>query len=208
MISFIYFDLGGVVLKDFSASNKWDLLRKDLGISDEDRDKFNNLWRNYEKEICTILPVYDMIPILEKEFHVTISRNHSILDNFVKYFEKNESIWPVIDEVKRYYRVGLLTSMYVGMLDEILKVDILPHVVWDRIIDSSIVGFAKPDKRIFEIAQKETQLNSESILFVENNRNNIDVAKTLGWKTFFYDSSDYDLSSKHLYDYVRQELKD
>lgn len=206
MISFIYFDVGGVVVKDFSASNKWDLLRRDLGISDNDKERFNILWRDHEKEICTKLPVEDMIPLLEKEFGVVIPKSHSILKNFVKYFERNESIWPVIDQIKAKYKIGLLTSMYAGMFDEILKKNILPSTVWNTIIDSSLVGFAKPDKRIFEIAQEKVQVSPQKILFVENSKINIDAAKKLDWQTFWYDSADYAGSSQKLKEYIEMSV--
>lgn len=203
MIDFVYFDVGGVVVKDFSASSKWDLLRQDVGIENKDKKKFDAIWRDYEKEICTSLPVDNMIPLLEKEFAVHIPKGHSILGNFVKYFEKNGSIWPIVEEMSKTVKIGLLTSMYVGMFKEIIKKDILPHIVWNTIIDSSVVGFAKPDRKIFEIAEEEAQVKPASILFVENNQHNIEVAKSLGWQTFFYDSADYEKSSKELEEFAK-----
>ncbi|HEX7042460.1 MAG TPA: HAD-IA family hydrolase [Patescibacteria group bacterium] len=198
MISFVYFDVGGVVVRDFSASNKWDMLRSDLGIKDIDTKRFSEIWREYEKEICTSLPVDKMKPILEKEFGVVIPPHHSLLNNFIKYFDKNESIWKVVDAAKSKYKIGLLTSMYVGMFGKILEKDILPHVVWDAVIDSSIVGFAKPDIEIYEAAQKESGVDAKEILFIDNNMHNIFPAEKLGWQTFFYDSKDYEASSKKL----------
>ncbi len=205
MISFVYFDVGGVVLKDFSASNKWDLLRKDLGISDDNKAAFANLWRRYEREICTTKNVESMIPLLEEECYAAISNSHSLLENFIKYFEKNESMWRTIGEVKAHCRIGLLTNMYVGMFDEISKANILPPVSWDVIIDSSVVKAAKPDKKIFEIAQEKAQVSANTILFVENTMKNIEVAHELGWQTFFYDSSDYRGSSQKLHEYFLRD---
>ena len=31
-LSFIYFDVGGVVIQDFSGTNKWSQLKRELGI--------------------------------------------------------------------------------------------------------------------------------------------------------------------------------
>src|SRR6185437_2832167 len=141
MIRFIYFDLGGVVVRDFSASNKWDLIRKDLGISEEDAESFQTFWRVHEREICTTTTLDAMVPILERECHATIPKDYPLLGNFVKYFDKNESIWEVLQEIKEHKKIGLLTSMYVGMFDAISAKEILPNIAWDIIVDSSIVGY-------------------------------------------------------------------
>ena len=34
MISFVYFDVGGVVILDFSGTNKWEMVKKEWGITD------------------------------------------------------------------------------------------------------------------------------------------------------------------------------
>jgi|TARA_Y100000310_G_C20153683_1_gene565933 hypothetical protein len=35
MNRFIYFDVGGVVIRDFSGTNKWEELRRSIGIKPE-----------------------------------------------------------------------------------------------------------------------------------------------------------------------------
>lgn len=32
MIKFVYFDIGGVVVKDFSGNNKWNEMKKFMGV--------------------------------------------------------------------------------------------------------------------------------------------------------------------------------
>ena len=46
-IKFIYFDIGGVLLLDFSKTNKWLEMRRDLGISPDLDSQFEgNLAKN------------------------------------------------------------------------------------------------------------------------------------------------------------------
>lgn len=40
-IKFIYFDVGGVVILDYSKTNKWNEMLTDLGIPEELKPKFN-----------------------------------------------------------------------------------------------------------------------------------------------------------------------
>ncbi|MBI5613876.1 hypothetical protein HY947_03040, partial [Candidatus Gottesmanbacteria bacterium] len=70
------------------------------------------------------------------------------LDEFVNRFEKNQSIWPVLESIHKTYRMGLLTNVYPRMLDEIKNRDILPPIQWDVVVDSSIVGYQKPNPKI------------------------------------------------------------
>lgn len=168
MIKFVYFDVGGVVIKDFSKTNKWGELKKEKKINDPN---FDTWFDELENELC----------LGKATFDGTILN----LNDFVSRFEVNKSIWPAIDMTKIKYKVGLLTNMYPGMLDAIKAKGILPDINWDVIIDSSVVGMKKPDRNIFELAQKEAGVEASEILFVENSQKNID-------------SSDYVLSTQKL----------
>ncbi len=168
MIKFVYFDVGGTVIKDFSGTN-------------------NN---EHDLEICC-----NKFPI---EFSAVLE--------IVKKFERNESIWSVIQEVIKYFRIGLLTNMYPGMLLEIKKQELLPDVKWDLIIDSSIEGFAKPGQEIYEIARAKAGVAVNELLFIDNTVTNTEMAKKLGWQTFLYDSRDYEQSSKNLLEYIQREF--
>jgi hypothetical protein len=52
MISFFYFDVGGVVIKDFSATNKWGAMLADMGVTPEKMSQFDQLWDQHQKEVC------------------------------------------------------------------------------------------------------------------------------------------------------------
>ena len=189
MISFVYFDCGGVVIRDFSGTDKWEELRTSIGITPKNRATFDALWVRYQDRLGTDFDVDWYIPEIEKECGISFPKNFSLLDEFVNRFERNESIWPVLEKIHTTYRIGLLTNMYLRMFDAIKKRDILPSIEWDVIVDSSIVGYQKPDPKIFDIAQKRSGIENDQILFVENSIEHIEAAKAYGWKTFHYDST-------------------
>lgn len=199
MIKFVYFDLGGVVIRDFTKSNKWHELEEEIGIPLEDIEKFKKFWDQYEPELCTGKNTETLIPLIEKQFGVKIPKKYSLMiDGFVKRFQANKSIWPIINDFHKQCRVGLLTNMYPGMLSEIKKHDLLPKVSWDIIIDSSIVKLQKPDPKIFALAEQKAGVSGNEILFIENTPNNIRAAKKIGWQTYLYDFSDPSKSNPHL----------
>lgn len=203
MIKFIYFDVGGVAIKDFSATDKWQKMKKDIGVKPECDKEFDNLFDEYESKMCMGQDSETLIPIIEKGFDIKFPNNYSLLKDFVNRFEKNESIWLAIKEAKNKSKIGLLTNMYPGMLGLIRERGLAPSVEWDLVIDSSVEGMAKPQEEIYNLAQKRAQVDASEILFIENTQENITAAERLGWQTFFYDSKDYNLSSANLEKYLK-----
>jgi FMN phosphatase YigB (HAD superfamily) len=190
MIKFVYFDVGGVVIRDYTGTGNWDILKRELGIMPERFGEFDRFWAKYNREICLTRPVDALIPLIESQYQVEIPRDYSLLkDGFVSRFEKNPLIWPVIDQIRQKAKIGLLTDMYPGMFTEIKKRNLLPKISWDVILDSSKAGFKKPDRELFELAEKKSSFSGKQILFVENTRANIDAASQFNWQTYFYDST-------------------
>jgi len=204
MISFVYFDVGGVVVKDFSGTNKWAQMKHDIGIKSENEKEFDQFYDKYEKEVHVGRDVDTLIPLIIKKFHINFSPNYSMQADFINRFEKNESILPVIEKIKQNCRVGLLTNMYPGMLSAMIKKRLTPPIEWDVIIDSTIEDCQKPGLDIFKLAEQKSNSKKENILFVDNTVENIDVAKDFGWQTFLYNPVDHKKSCSDLLDYYNR----
>ena len=63
----------------------------------------------------------------------------------------------------------------------------IPHVNFDVIIDSSVVGMVKPEPSIYQLAQDRSGVEGGEILFVDDLSSNIVAAKPLGWHTIWFD---------------------
>lgn len=207
VISFVYLDVGGVANIDFSGNTKWDELRAELGITPENRAAFDRIWDEYFPKVCIDYEINDLVPILRRELGLSLPDGYSLLDGFLKRFEPNPSIWPVTEAMKRQVPVGLLTNMYIGMFDAILKTGMLPPVKWDVVIDSSIEGCQKPEVEIFELAQAKAGVPAGQILFADNSREHVEAAAALGWQTFLYDSSNPQQSSNDLLEFFQAHLR-
>ncbi|MCL4393180.1 hypothetical protein M1145_03525 [Patescibacteria group bacterium] len=201
-ISFIYFDLGGVVIIDFSGNNKWNELKEKLKIPSSKSILFDKIFDEYEKQICTNMDIESMKGILNKELGINIPLTYSLLKEFVNRFEKNPSIWPIIKNIKKKYPIGLFTMMYPRMLNTIKESGIIPAIDWNITIDSSIVRYTKYDIEMFDIATKKANVPKKEILLIENSMKHIETAQNYGWQTFFYNPNDIDKSNTNLITYI------
>ncbi len=204
MIKFVYFDVGGVLIRDFSKSNKWNDLAREIGILEEKEKDFLNFWKSYEQKVSTGLNVDLLVPIIKKEFSSNFPKNYSLLkDGFVSRFDQNKTIWPLVKELKKTYKVGLLTNQYPDMFNLVNKNELLPDISWDVIIDSTIVKVRKPQPEIYKLAEKEAGYSGDEIFFIDNLQEHIDGAKKFGWQTFLYDPADTQKSTQELADKLK-----
>ena len=202
-ISFIYFDVGGVVIKDCSGSNKWEELLVRMGISEKDLDKVDEIYNRHKHEINTTFDIDELVPTLITELGISLPKDYSWLDDTVACFEQNKELWPLLHSLNGKVRLGLLTNMWVRMFYKIIKADLFPPMKWDVVVDSSKVLMYKPNSDIYRYAQMQTGVDPNEILFIDNTPKNLLEPKALGWTTFLYDSSNYDKANQDLQKYLQ-----
>lgn len=93
-------------------------------------------------------------------------------------------------ELKKRYKIGLLTNTMPGFLDLMFKRGLLPKLSFDAIVDSSVVGSVKPEDQIYRAAESAAEVSSGSIFLIDDSRANLTAAQKLGWRVFWFD--DYD----------------
>lgn len=208
MISFVYLDVGGVIVDDFSDNNKWQDLKQELGVDESKSAAFDKLWNQYAPELCINRDVESLLPIFIKELGLQLPVGYSLLSGFVDRFYANREIWPIIDFLKANTKVGLLTNMYPRMFAAIEKRKILPGAQWDQIIDSSLELLQKPDRKLFELAEKRADVPHDEILFIDNAPEHVAEAESFGWQTFLYNSSNHNAAVQELDKFLRlQEFR-
>lgn len=198
MIKFVYFDVGGVVIDDFSGNDGWSQLKAEIGVTTQMDEHFMAAWYPYEQEVVVGRDIETLLPIFKEKFGLPTNKDYSLLDGFVKRFKVNKPIWPIIEKVKQKHRVGLLTNMYPNMLDAIEQKNLLPDIAWDVVVDSSVEMLKKPDFKLYELAEQKAAAKGKELLFIDNNVGHLDAAKAFGWRVYHYDSSDHVQSSRKL----------
>jgi epoxide hydrolase-like predicted phosphatase len=94
----------------------------------------------------------------------------------------------VIKELKKNYKVGLLTNNIKEFIDRVLK-NYKIEDLFDAVIVSSEIGARKPDARIFFIALKKLSIKPEESIFVSDELSeDLIGAKGCGMKTVWLDS--------------------
>jgi len=178
-------------------------MKSDLGITKDNEKMFDLIWLKYRDKICIDCDIDTIVHELRKTINLSIPNEYSMLEDFVKRFDKNPYMWAAIEIVKQKFKIGLLTNMYPRMLELIQSSKLLPNISWNTIIDSSKVGYQKPDNKIFELAEKLSGVKPEEILFVENTSEHTEAAKQKGWNVFLYDDQNPKISSEKLLEILK-----
>jgi len=95
-------------------------------------------------------------------------------------------------EIKDKYKVGLLSNLGRGVIDDFIKHGFVPDVEYNSVIISADAGFTKPQKGIFEFAEKDSGFSGKEILFIDDLDVNVITAKDFGWNAIVYDQTNHD----------------
>lgn len=188
-IQFIYFDVGGVAMLDFSKTNKWHEMMHNLEIPERVMPMFTEVFKEHEPQICVGERLKIFVEDATKKLGIKFPKDYSMLEDFVSRFERNEFILKLIEKLSKDFKLGLLTNQYPDMLNMIFERDLIPKGKWDVIIDSSIEKVSKPDPQIYILSEKRAYVPPESILFIDNKAKLLEIPRQRGWKTFEYDPS-------------------
>lgn len=106
----------------------------------------------------------------------------------VPYCPDGEKVYPdaadVLRRLKNHYRLGILANQIDGINERLQQFEIAEF--FDVIISSFDYKLAKPDLRLFEIAEQKAQCNPSQIAMIGDRLDNdIVPAKAMGWKTIW-----------------------
>ena len=187
-------------MKDFTCSKRFFKLMKRFNVPKKYWKKAHKLYKKVNLDIDKgIYPTEYLKELFAKELKIQLPEQPSMLEEFVNLFKPNIPMHALVKLTACKTPVGLLTNMHIGMLDLIKKRQLIPNIRWKTVVDSSKLGTAKPEKKIFEIAIKKAKFPASEILFVDNKQENIEVAQELGMQTYLYDSCHYNKSAKDFY---------
>ena len=178
-IKAVIFDMGGVML-DWETPLK--RFCESIGI---DRD----LW---EGAFAKHRPIAALGRMSADEYFQTGLKELGLLNHWQKaravvpgQFIKIEETFSLIEELSGKYKLGILTNAFKGVNAEWDKIHPHRHH-FQSIIDSSEVGLAKPDKRIYRLILRQLEISASESLFVDDLIENIAAAENLGMKTVHF----------------------
>jgi putative hydrolase of the HAD superfamily len=120
-----------------------------------------------QEELFSVLSQMTKIPpdIIEREWfsYANINAEHV---NFLK-------------EISQNYQIGLLTNSPAPFVRSIMSENCL-NDLFDSIVVSSEVGYAKPEHRIYDIMLSQLSISPKDALMIDDNPDNISGAAAIG----------------------------
>ena len=208
-INVIVFDVGGVLSKDMIDTKLIDL----ADFYDLDVDALLGAKSQYRdpSDLGEISDQEFWIQILE-HFGVEATVEDSEIDSYIVLVEGTLDI---AKSLSKKYRKAILSndSKEMGALR---RKKFSFDEIFNPIVISGYLGVKKPDTRIYDILLEELGTSAEECLFIDNNMDNVDAARSLGIRTILFKSAeqlkkellelDIDVESKGTYGSVLPKI--
>lgn len=181
-VTFVYFDVNGCLVHFFHRA--FTKMAADLNVAPDAIEA--TFWR-LDADTCRgKLTVDEFNRHLAEKLNVPLER----VDWQRYYMETVEPVHEMkelLDWTSQHYRVGLLSNIMPGFIDELMRRGLIPKIDYAAIVDSSQVGSLKPEPRMYEVAAEKAAVAPQEILFVDDSRANIMAAERFGWHVLWFD---------------------
>ncbi len=195
-IKFIYFDINGCLVRFYHRA--FTAIAYETGISP---DSIETAFWQYNDAICTgKMSIADFNTAFAKDLGLESIDWQSY---YLAAVEPIPEMHELITWAAENYRVGLMSNIGAGFIDDMKAKKLIPDLNYDAIVDSSQVGFIKPDPKIYEIAESLAGVAGNEILLIDDTRANLMPAQHAGWHVMWF--NDYD--SAESTDRVRTALE-
>lgn len=175
MIKVILFDFAGVVGTD----GYWVWLKEKLRDFENKKSYFQNLSEKIDKSDITY-----------KEFIEGVAKETNIPEKVIKkeIFKKiiiNTELLNLISQLKKKYKIGLLTNYHYKWMNELFTIYNLDKYFDGKII-SSFYKAIKPDPKIYRIALNLFKIKPAEAIFIDDRQKNIDGGEKIGIKSLLF----------------------
>lgn len=197
-IRFVYFDINGCLVRFFHRA--FTQLAVDSGMP---ADVIETTFWHYNDAVCRGELTMD-------EFNRICADELKMEElDWNEYYLKAVDPIPEMRELAawaaEHYHIGLLSNIMPGLIDAMMKHDLLPKLKYSAIIDSSVVHSIKPEQEIYQIAQEKAGVPPSEILLVDDSRTNLMAAEHMGWHVMWFDDFRPAESTKRVRDALEPE---
>lgn len=98
---------------------------------------------------------------------------------------KNEPLIERVRELKKEYKIGLLSNMGPETLEGLFTADELKEL-FDVVVISSEVGVIKPSRDIYELTSERLGVPADETIFIDDRPANTDGAERTGLRTILF----------------------
>lgn len=184
MIKTVFFDFGNVLVTYNNVFNK---------VCHDFQIDFNEFKKHY-------LPFEDSLTIGKistdifwkkcfETFNLDLQKalQYDFKGSWVSDYEIIQPINKLINELDGKMNIGIISNINSGIWEAALRDSWVPSVNYKSVILSCDVGMAKPNRGIYEIAQNESGVDPNEILFIDDKEMNLREPLNMGWSTVLFD---------------------
>ncbi len=180
MIKLIIFDLGGVVIS-IPEYKYFDYLARENDVSPY----------LVERIISISAPVLESGKISLSEFQDNMGREFGMpsgkvgwLTFFKKRAKLDEDVITIVESLSKNYKIAFLSNIDKWRYDYVIK-HIMAGVLhlFSYKFASFRLGSVKPSPRIYREVLKRTGFRSSEVIFIDNNYENVEGARSVGMKS-------------------------
>ena len=179
-VRFVYFDINDCMVRFFHRA--FTKLAEDTGVAS---NLIETTFWHYNDAVCRgEMSLADFNSSLAERLNIPEVDWQTY---YLEAVDPIEEIREVAAWAGQHFRIGLLSNIMPGFIDEMIARDLLPALNYDVIIDSSQVGAIKPEAEIYEIAATRAGVEPSEILLVDDSRTNLMAAERCGWNVLWFD---------------------
>lgn len=182
-VRFVYFDVVGTLIRFFEKAFA-EIARE----SQKPLEIIETLYWRYDVAACrSEMTVDEVDAILAREFDIN---NFHWLDYYLKSAESTPHMKDLLEWVEEHYKLGLLTNNWLGFTDAMITKKLIPDLNYTAILESAKQKCAKPEPKIYQLAQELSGYGPSEILLVDDNPAYLREADKLGWQVMRFDGFD------------------
>lgn len=152
-------------------------------------------WKKYNEEITRgIITPQELWNKIRDELRISEGANYDFLGKWIGDYVRIQSIYDLIVNLSHSYKIGILSNIYTGMIEQLLNKKIIAQIKYNVIVASCDTNLRKPEIAIYELAEKKAGVLPDEILFIDDKLKFIEPAKKLGWNTILFDTNNPNVS--------------
>ena len=199
-IKIVLWDYGGVLtespiknFRKFENDNNYSL---NTIVKINSNNKYNNAWAQLEKDEISIEKFSNLFREEAKQFGIQNINTDKLLECL--NVKLNIRMVELLENISKYYTCVCLTNNFKKMGSS--DFENIKHN-FSLIIESSKIGFRKPEKQIYKHVLEVLKVNAKEILFIDDLGINLKPARELGFHTYKFTDTDKAIS------YIKNMLK-
>lgn len=197
MIKFIYFDFGGVLVNYERA------LQGMCGDFNLDFEEFMKFYDQFDLDLALgRIKTDEFWKRCIEKYNLKDAESYDLPKSWVADYDIVEPVNKLIYSLENKIDMGIISNINSGIWEAAFRDKWVPDIGYKNILLSYKLGITKPNREVYKIAQQESGVNPEEILFIDDQVKNLVVPRENGWKTIQFDRFKAEEGTKKIIDII------